>query len=619
MKNLFLHLLCPLLVCLGIPDLSAQLNYNSTGFANMRGNYTDLDTTGMLIKTASFDNANASPKQIGFSFHYNGAVFTDFVLNSNGFIKLGNTPPSAPDLYFSGGNSLKGGVFNSAQPADANILCPFNHHLVGGAGTPEFRVSTIGSGTSHVCIIQFKNMADSISTGPCQYSDISFQIQLYETTNVIEFVYGKWITTTSALSLKTAGIGLKGKDNTPNQLLVLSKPGDTLWWNIQAIDGNYLTQAFEFDNGVHSGPDPGHTFRFTPADTLDAAVTGLFTLATLPLKWGTPCSDSAVIRNVGTDTLRNLVVTLMASGTNAFSSTDTIAKLAARASVTIGFAPYSPANPGTSKITVTLPPDDNPSNNVMSCTQDVAQTLYSYAVDGPASGAAGAAGYLLTKYTLHGMATVVSANVFLPSGTPIIGQTVYAVLVNSTGLLLDSSAVYTITSSDTGRYHTFILPNSAVLNNQDFYIGLAETKSGFLCVGTQTEGPPLRCGAYYSKAFGPAPFNDLSAPSSVIHARLMIQATVSAVMGVETYTPALCTVTVAPNPAHDAFTCTLLHPSIQKAFFSLYDVNGKLLRAQSIVNAATFRIERGDLPPGLYFYRVGDGQTILGEGKLVLD
>lgn len=66
---------------------------------NVAGTYTDLAATGTAIATTSTDDANSTAQAIGFTFDYNGMPFTQFVLNTNGFIKLGATPPSAANMF----------------------------------------------------------------------------------------------------------------------------------------------------------------------------------------------------------------------------------------------------------------------------------------------------------------------------------------------------------------------------------------------------------------------------------------------------------------------------------------------------------------------------------------
>jgi len=93
-----------------------QMTYIATNATNTAGTYIDLGTNGTVITTANFDDANSAPQPIGFSFTFGCRTFTEFVLNTNGFIKLGNTNPSAAALFFPGnGNLTAGGLFNRSE------------------------------------------------------------------------------------------------------------------------------------------------------------------------------------------------------------------------------------------------------------------------------------------------------------------------------------------------------------------------------------------------------------------------------------------------------------------------------------------------------------------------
>ncbi|HEX8348497.1 MAG TPA: hypothetical protein VF598_00920, partial [Hymenobacter sp.] len=74
-------------------------SYSTASASNISGTYTDLASTGTAITTANTDDANSTAQDIGFTFSYNGINFTQFVLNTNGFIKLGATAPSAAAMF----------------------------------------------------------------------------------------------------------------------------------------------------------------------------------------------------------------------------------------------------------------------------------------------------------------------------------------------------------------------------------------------------------------------------------------------------------------------------------------------------------------------------------------
>ncbi|MBL0008542.1 MAG: hypothetical protein IPP25_15550 [Saprospiraceae bacterium] len=81
-------------------DPCAALNYFDYKAENIPGDYVSLGSEGLLINTADFDNANSDPQDIGFEFKYKCESFTQFILNTNGFIKLGSTPPSSAAMFF---------------------------------------------------------------------------------------------------------------------------------------------------------------------------------------------------------------------------------------------------------------------------------------------------------------------------------------------------------------------------------------------------------------------------------------------------------------------------------------------------------------------------------------
>ena len=73
------------------------LNYTPSSALNGTTTFTDITavTGSTVIATANTDDANSAAQPIGFTFNYNGAAFTEFVLNTNGLIRLGNAGPSS--------------------------------------------------------------------------------------------------------------------------------------------------------------------------------------------------------------------------------------------------------------------------------------------------------------------------------------------------------------------------------------------------------------------------------------------------------------------------------------------------------------------------------------------
>lgn len=53
--------------------------------------------------------------------------------------------------------------------------------------------------------------------------------------------------------------------------------------------------------------------------------------------------------------------------------------------------------------------------------------------------------------------------------------------------------------------------------------------------------------------------------------------------------------------------------------FELFDVNGKLVRAQTGMLNQNMSIQKNDLSSGVYFYRVSKNGETLGSGKLIVE
>jgi len=252
-----------------------NLGQTTAAAANVAGTYTDLGTTGTVITTANTDDANSAAQNIGFTFGYNKLTFTQFVLNTNGVIRLGSAAPSTAALYLdTSTGSTSTDPLQSTNAADVNLIMPFNTNLVSGAGTggAEYRVFTTGATGSRVCTIQWKNVADKASTGNAQqFSNFSFQVKLYESGRV-EFVYGTATAGTGAVAARDTDVGLKGSGNATSQLLLVTKPSTAAWSAATFRVSSYQLNTFVFSNTPL--PDAGRTYRFDdPSYCVAGAIT----------------------------------------------------------------------------------------------------------------------------------------------------------------------------------------------------------------------------------------------------------------------------------------------------------------------------------------------------------
>lgn len=239
----------------------------------------------------------------------------------------------------------------------------------------------------------------------------------------------------------------------------------------------------------------------------DISVNAVYTLTQFPRQAASPHQVVAVVRNNGFNPTNGALVNLNISGANIVSSSKTL-NLAFQETATVTFDGYSAINNGTNTVTVSVGSDDVNANNSVSINQNVNPSLYSFSEAAPATNSIGyntGAGMILNKFHANGGWLVDSVKVFLSSAATTDGKKMYAVVLNSAGALIARSDTFTTSTTDLGKYKSFVINNPKVVYEEDFYVGLFQVANaiGFFPVGTQVESP-ARPGAYYtaSSSFG---------------------------------------------------------------------------------------------------------------------
>jgi hypothetical protein len=615
-----------------------NLNYTTAGASNVTTTYTDLGTTGTAITTANNDDANSAAQNIGFTFAYNGTTFSQFVLNTNGFIKLGATAPSATAMFIP--EATNAAVVNPITSVnDPNIIAPFNFDLAASpAGGTEYRVYTAGNAGSRVCTIQWKNVSDRTSTYLNQYSSMNFQVRLYEATGVVEFVYGSATQGTNPDDYRIAQTGLKGSYFGSGQLVQALTPTAATAWSA-AIFGDYATVAASQRLNVFAFrgtllPDAGRTYRFTPLTppvANDAAVTSVFTLGKLPVPAALPHTVQAVISNPGTSALTNLAVTLNVTGANTFTNTQTIASLASGATTTVTFAAYPTTFvAGTNTVTVTVPTDGNNANNSAAVQQAVAtgtgtfsyvpanltNTSGSFVVGAPTT----AGGILATKYTTQRAGTVTSVSVYLGSVAPSttaaasVGKTVYGVVLSPTGAVLGQSPNYVIQTADLGTYKIFnITTPPTVAAGGSFLAGLAQaayTGLPYYPVIIQDEAP-TRTDTYFAVPLAGGTPVDQALNANGTNSgfgRLMSEATLSVALA--TSKELQRAITVYPNPSESGIFNLNVQAANAANGLGVEVTNqlGQRVYTGTARDNNTTKLDLSNLANGIYHLQVRNGQ-----------
>jgi uncharacterized repeat protein (TIGR01451 family) len=155
-----------------------------------------LDTfnviTGTTVDTPNADDVAYSNLPIGFNFYYHGTSYNMMTATTNGYI-------SFDSINFAQ-------YINVLTNTTNNIIAPLGADLINHLANASLQYLTIGTAPNRICIIQWLHYSYFGNFN----GDLNFQIQLYETSNCIRFVYGFNVLLNSPFNTQ---IGLKGDSN----------------------------------------------------------------------------------------------------------------------------------------------------------------------------------------------------------------------------------------------------------------------------------------------------------------------------------------------------------------------------------------------------------------------
>ncbi len=177
-------------------------------FAQTSSSLTPL-VGGSVLGNSTNDDDLFGPFAIGFSFNYHNTVYTNFSVNTNGYIVLGAATTGSSTAVLSDAMSNTNGSIN-------NAIAGLSEDLIGQAGSVlSWQVQ--GSNTNHILVVEWKNYnmygTDGFGSAvPGTNDALTFQIQLYQTSNKIQVVYGTMNADT--LAHYNPEVGLRGNSNT---------------------------------------------------------------------------------------------------------------------------------------------------------------------------------------------------------------------------------------------------------------------------------------------------------------------------------------------------------------------------------------------------------------------
>ncbi len=170
---------------------------------------------------------------IGFTFTYFGQTYSNLHVTTNGFLTFNSSNQSSANPSNLFGTFLK------------SVIAPWWGDLYMDCDA-SIQYTTTGTAPNRVFTTQWQNIRNDGDTGSTAQR-LNFQVKLYETTNIIEFIYGSNTGTASSTSTRTA-IGIS---------------------NSVGGSGNYVNgrTGLSTDTNLYSSssfPTSGTVYRFTP-------------------------------------------------------------------------------------------------------------------------------------------------------------------------------------------------------------------------------------------------------------------------------------------------------------------------------------------------------------------
>ena len=210
-------------------------------FSATSGTYTQITGTSIayLYNGAANSDDGFATIPIGFTFNYNGTNYTNLVVQANGWAGFGTGAiPNNTDTWT---NNLLG--LTAGRP----IVAPLWDDMDNTGGGTVYSVS--GSASNRVLTVQWTNQKWRYDAAA---GVISYQLKLYETTNVIEFIYRPEAGIIPAAT-DGASIGISATAVGLNTFISLT--------DVSANPGiSYTTET----TNILAKPASGQTYTFSP-------------------------------------------------------------------------------------------------------------------------------------------------------------------------------------------------------------------------------------------------------------------------------------------------------------------------------------------------------------------
>lgn len=229
-------------------------------------------------------------------------------------------------------------------------------------------------------------------------------------------------------------------------------------------------------------------------------LTNIYTLEKAPIPYGAPIPVAVRASNVTASPVTFNVILTVRDATNTivrYTSTQPLTVAANSAALSnFTWTPTIQENVVITATTSAISGETWVINNTVTQNANVNNNLFSYDYDNTGASGFGftypGTGLFASKFTMHGTGTVPGANLMIADFAANVGNTIYAVVMNSAGTILSQSPDYVIQSGDLNANKNFSFATPPTFTNEDFYIALAQTAgtAQYYPMGTFDESPP---------------------------------------------------------------------------------------------------------------------------------
>ncbi|MBI2269612.1 MAG: T9SS type A sorting domain-containing protein [Bacteroidetes bacterium] len=264
-------------------------------FSQSVGNYSASRSTGItytsIVSTGSpfsgwrysggfsQDDNRSIATNIGFDFWYNGTRYTQISVSTNGYLDFSSS--AADGGPTTGAYGYQNTRFSSTTPTGLALAPMYDDMTTQGGGDPlggSIKYELSGSAPNRILTVEWINMAVYGNTTP----NLNFQVKIYETTGVIEFIYGTMTAGTATWSY-SCGINAGTISASPTTAQLLTQQ-----------TANTATFSNAVQNGLSAIPASDSKITFTPLTPANPGGSLTFTGVTssaMTLNWANWASN----------------------------------------------------------------------------------------------------------------------------------------------------------------------------------------------------------------------------------------------------------------------------------------------------------------------------------------